>query len=382
MAIGTPTLRQVAGAVTTATTASFTPTANSKLFAWGSCGENSATPATKPTISDSLGGSWTEIGEIAYSGTGFSWDAVLWYQEIGGSPSSMTVTVTGANDNAQVVTYDITGVGDDFSNQSTATSATGDPSGSLSSFSTGGAGFGHTAAVGNNNFTPPSGYTELYDASPPTTTTRRHSVVYDLTSPGTTLTWASNNVETVAFLVEFKEATSAQTITGALFSDGDTFQVGAITTENTITGSLYDDPDTFYSATIGAAAQDITGALFTDGDTFQAATITAEATILGALYSDADTFHAATLTTSADIVGAVYVDPDTFHSATVQGQNTITGALVTDPDTFFAATISPGAATIQGSLYIDPDTFYNGVVTGGSSSGGSTGAIMLRRRRR
>lgn len=92
----------------------------------------------------------------------------------------------------------------------------------------------------------------------------------------------------------------------------------------------------------GAGDQAITGALFTDADTFFGSTVSTSYTVTGALYSDADTFFGATVSTSYDITGALYTDPDTFFAATVSQavDQTITGALYANDNTFFAATVS------------------------------------------
>jgi hypothetical protein len=70
------------------TSGSFTPSANSILlvYAW-----SDSEPCS---ISDSLGGSWTTIVARGPTESGTQTSAVWAYQEIGGSPASMTVTIT------------------------------------------------------------------------------------------------------------------------------------------------------------------------------------------------------------------------------------------------------------------------------------------------
>lgn len=203
MAIGTPTLRDASGAIAASvTSASFTPAANSILFCWAG-NDGSGSPSATPAISDSLGGTWTQIGS---SVTLSDLTGALFYRSIGGSPSSMTVTNTCSDgERVTINVFDVTGAGTDFSNTASGTSASGDPSFSISSPAGTSAIFGFAFALGGNNFTPPSGYTELTDTSP-AATTRRTTTVYDLSSPGTTLTWSSTNANCVAFAVEIKES--------------------------------------------------------------------------------------------------------------------------------------------------------------------------------
>lgn len=114
----------------------------------------------------------------------------------------------------------------------------------------------------------------------------------------------------------------------------------------TITGAIYADPDSFGSGTVSTSAT-ITGATFSDGDSFGAGTISARYTISGAAFADPDAFGAGSITTSATIAGALYVDPDTFGAGTVSqpATQTITGAPYIDPDTFGANVIAfPGSS--------------------------------------
>lgn len=246
MAIGTPTLRDASGAIATSvTSASFTPAANSILFCWAG-NDGSGSPSTTPVISDSLGGSWTQIGSTV---TLSDLAGALFYQSIGGSPSAMTVTSTCSDgERVCINVFDVTGAGTDFSNTASGTNASGDPSFSISSPAGTSAVFGFAFALGGNNFTPPSGYTELTDTSPGATT-RRTTTVYDLSSSGTTLTWSSTNGNCVAFAVEVKEPSAGS---ATLAADGGSYAVtGAAAT--TKLGRRLDAAGGSYAVT-GAAA--------------------------------------------------------------------------------------------------------------------------------
>jgi len=81
---------------TTVTTASFTPVAGSVLIAMG-VGSSSASAATTSTITDSLGGVWTQrahANKTAPGGTGDGGDTVISSRVIGIAPTAMTVTNT------------------------------------------------------------------------------------------------------------------------------------------------------------------------------------------------------------------------------------------------------------------------------------------------
>lgn len=155
---------------------------------------------------------------------------------------------------------------------------------------------------------------------------------------------------------------STYSITGALYTDSDTFFGSTLTTSITITGALYTDTDTFFASSITAPShQTITGALYTDADTFFASSVFQAQTISGALYTDADVFNSATFSTSYAISGTLYTDADTFFVSTVSTSYSIAGALFSDGDSFFSNTVTVGEI-ISGSLYVDADTFFTSSV--------------------
>jgi hypothetical protein len=170
-------------------------------------------------------------------------------------------------------------------------------------------------------------------------------------------TWAGAGVFSVG---------SGQTITGALFTDDDTFYAGTVVPgEVTITGALFSDDDAFYAGTVVPGEVTITGALFSDDDAFYAGTVVpGEVTITGALFSDDDAFYAGTVVPGeVTITGALFSDDDAFYAGTVvPGEVTITGALFSDDDAFYGGTVTT-ATTITGALFSDDDTFYGGTVS-------------------
>jgi hypothetical protein len=184
VAIGTPVDRggAAAGGTTSATSASFTPTANSLLIAKGTTKSTTA-PAT-PSIADSLGGTWTTITAA-----------------MDGPASSPFIKGRLA--------YQV--VGTDFSNINIATSTTGVPSFALPNAP------GATSAVIlfytahlSTVVTPPAGYTELYDRNHTSSTNHRCEFAYDLSSPAQTGSWSSTtNTNSVGLALEIKEPVSA-----------------------------------------------------------------------------------------------------------------------------------------------------------------------------
>src|SRR6478609_397960 len=377
MAIGTPVLQQAAGATAaTTTTASFTPNANTRLFAWAiSWRAVTATP-NDPVVTDSLGSTWTAVpGSTAsfLSGSVDNIVAKLFYLDIGSSPSAMTVTCAATSSSRMsVVTFEVSGGDTDFSNIFATNSPTGDPSGTLSAMASTSAGFGLAAAVGNNNFTPPSGYTELYDLAPGIT--RRLTVCYDLASPGTTLTWASNNSDSVAIGFEYKEASGGggQNITGALFSNTNSFEAATVSATADIAGSLFSNTNTFFGATV-INGQNISGGLFTNANSFNGAVVSATYSITGSLFSNSNTFYGATVSqggSTQSITGALFSNTNSFFTSATTKTYSIAGGLFTNTNSFFPATVSTTYG-ITGSLFTNSNSFYSAAFSASYNIAGS-----------
>lgn len=211
MAIGTPVLvtPAVGATATSVTTASFTPTAGHLLLAFATA---RPTAADIPTISDTLGNTWTQVGS---PGTDFgNITAKLWYQVVESSPAARTVTAssTGSTQVGLAIVA-ISGAGTDFSNFQANTNAAGDPSVTMSSYAGTSAALGFYAGnAGGSNVTIPTGYTSLTNSQ--IATNIRFAVVYDTTSPSTTQTWTGVSTDSICFGVEIKEpAAGAYTLT-------------------------------------------------------------------------------------------------------------------------------------------------------------------------
>jgi hypothetical protein len=81
----------VATSVATATTASFTPAANSLLVAVAVCGSSGTGIETCP-VTDSLGSTWTLLKRA--NTNNFAGTAEIWVLDAGSSPAARTVTAT------------------------------------------------------------------------------------------------------------------------------------------------------------------------------------------------------------------------------------------------------------------------------------------------
>ncbi|PND22325.1 hypothetical protein CN934_05235 [Ensifer sp. MMN_5] len=208
MPVGTPATLTAAGATgTSVMSASFTPSANALVIA---CCAGRGSSATIPTISDSLGGTWTAIGAGADAG---NVTGRLFYQVASASPSAMTVTVnTTGGTQAAVGIIEVSDAGTDFSNYQAGINAAGDPSVTMGAYSSGSRvmvfGIGNAGAA----WTSPSGFTELFDSE--VATNVRLVPSYNDSSASTSLSWTSAATDSIGFGLEIKEA-AAGAISGS-----------------------------------------------------------------------------------------------------------------------------------------------------------------------
>lgn len=249
MALGTPTLKGSAGASgTSATTASFTPTANALLLAIGAARIAAGVP---PTITDSLGGTWTQVHADADQEFG-AINGNIYYQVVGSSPSAMTVTATSTGAlHTGLHVVEITGAGTDFTNFVFDTDAAGDPSLTMAAFDASSLCMAFCVGnAGGSGYTQPSGYTELLDTA--ITTNLRMNSSYDVSSPGTAHTWTGVSTDTIAYGLEIKVAPSgtiyneslaealtvAETAAAGLIAVGSIAEALAVAETLTTTGSF------------------------------------------------------------------------------------------------------------------------------------------------
>jgi hypothetical protein len=204
MAVAFTARANIGATGTVVTTASFTPSANSRLFAIAGA---RAGGAVVPVVTDSLGGTWTLL-PTSNIDAGNSCGA-LYYRDIGASPAAMTVTATstGATQTG-VMCFDVTGHSIDLSNFAFNTNAAGDPSLNLAAISAGG--YGIATFIGNAGAAPtvtPAGYTSAYNGA--IATNLRMALFVDPTSPGTAQAWTSGSTDSIAYGLEIKEFVSA-----------------------------------------------------------------------------------------------------------------------------------------------------------------------------
>ena len=209
MAIAFTARANIGANAATVTTASFTPTANSRLFAVG--GARPSVGAT-PTITDSTGGVWTALpgSAIKFGNVGGTFS----YLNIGASPVPMTVTVSSLNSTqVGVQCFDATGGGTDMTNFKVNTNAAGDPSVTLDAMAS--SSYGIAAFVGNAGAAPtasPVGYSSVYSAA--VATNLRMNLYTDATSPGTAQAWTTASTDSIAFGFEIKEPVAVGGTTG------------------------------------------------------------------------------------------------------------------------------------------------------------------------
>lgn len=191
------------------TTASFTPAANSRLFAIGSSRPASGVP---PVITDSLGGTWTLVPGSAIDNGNIN--GSVYYQDIGASPAAMTVTATSTGaTQVGIQCFDFTGHSADLSNFSFNINAAGDPTVVLPSVPAA-ASFGIATCLINAGGTPtafPTGYSQVYQVQ--VATNLRMCLFTDATSAGQTQAWVSPGTDSIAYGLEIKEAAA---VTGGL----------------------------------------------------------------------------------------------------------------------------------------------------------------------
>ncbi len=367
-------------AAATWTTASYTPAANSREVAYVSAFKSTAGVAL-PTISDTAGNNWTQLASFETTTASNPNIRGVWFisDDVGGSPAARTVTVasTGAASMA-VMVADVLSADTDGTLAQAAVGgedlANGDPSctfGSTpgaSNICLAGASFGG----GNTATARPTGFSNLANFNH--STARANSASYDVASASQgPLQYTSLNIRSIILAIELAPAgAGTQNITGALFTDGDTFYGATVAPgDAAITGALFTNANTVYAATVSQAGaqQDITGALFTNANSLFGSTVSATYGVSGALFTDADTFFGSTVTASYPITGGLFTDADTFFGATVSSPYGIAGNLYSNVNTFFGATVSQsGNQTITGALYANDNSFFGSTVTGQSTA--------------
>lgn len=137
---------------------------------------------------------------------------------------------------------------------------------------------------------------------------------YTFTTTGTD---GTHYVATQDGLVSGAQTMPTWTWVGGLEYRAISFSVPPGTGNQTITGALFSNSNTFFGATVSAGAVSITGSLYSDADAFYGATVAAIWPISGSLYQDTDAFYGAVASANYSISGSQYSEPDAFYSAIV-----------------------------------------------------------------
>lgn len=217
----TPTLKDhVSALATTVAGVSFTPANGALLIAIVSSRlSGGAVPPTKPTITDTLSLTWTEIMDHIYDpGASPRERIVAWYTVIG---TGAAVTLTGgcasagASSPVALASMEFAGwggVAPDFTNQIGADDANGDPSCVLPSVPAAtSCVICHTIAAQANSMSKTASYTALGYNDAFASSSGRQAGEYDDSSAAQTVGWTSTNLHTAAIAFELKVASGGST---------------------------------------------------------------------------------------------------------------------------------------------------------------------------
>lgn len=219
MAHGTPTVVVQASSgfgSNTATSSSFTPSTGDLLLAAGfqACNASGSGAAGKPTITDSLGNTWTEVASVLDPLSDNH--LALWsYLVTEGSPASRTVTTTevggtgGTPNLASLVVLKSNGAQVRLVSASpnkgiASVGSGGDPAGTMDNAPLSTSTVVSVAVnLSNADFTPNAG-TDLMDYDP--TGTPRWGAAYRVSSTSTSFGFTSTGAVAVAIAVEIEDA--------------------------------------------------------------------------------------------------------------------------------------------------------------------------------
>ncbi|MDE4602470.1 hypothetical protein LOF12_14100 [Sinorhizobium meliloti] len=326
MPAGTPTLATAAvgASATSTTTASFTPTANALLIAFAHFRGSSG---AIPTISDSLGETWTPVA--AGQDGGFV-GGRLYYQVVSASPSARTVTATSAGaTQTGIAVIEVTGAGTDLSNyQFDITTGTAQTLNMAAYASTSQvlAGVVDNAGAASSF---PGPFTELYDSN--LATNLRSSVAYESgATAAATINITTGSSDNYAWALEIKEAAAGAISGSASITEAGDAVAGTSAIGISGASSLSEEGDALASS--GSVVSGIAGVLSVTeaSDTVAAtATIALRASMAATEGSDSvsasakiNLAAAASLVESADTVSAT----GTIASASRSGSADITEA--------------------------------------------------------
>src|SRR5262245_34075285 len=238
MTIGTPRTFGGGGfgtGTTTATTASDTPTSGDRIVVYAVNRNGSAFQSDATISNTGTALTWTKFvtGIRGPAVNPFYNVCAYWADATPNAGTAITISLAGSQTTGIAILVPM-GADPDTSNVGTATSGA---SGTLSPSITGtpAAALSFLVCNGGGTVSQSSGYTSLYNAAP----FGKHAAFYDLTSPAATINWTTPGVNTVAILLELKEA-----------SGGTNYTMPADVGSYTLTGQAV---ATLYKSAIAAA---------------------------------------------------------------------------------------------------------------------------------
>lgn len=233
MAVSVPVLAVsgVGASAVNCTTASFTPLADAVLIAF--CMFRGASGVI-PSISDSLGGTWTPIA--AGQDGGFV-GGRLFYQETGSSPAARTVTCSSAGATQTAISIAmVTGAGTDFSNYNFDITTGESQQINLAPYTAGSMILAGLVDNAGSSQTYPGPYTELYDANLATNT--RSSMAYQSASTAdTTIDIIGGGSDNYAWGLEIKEGGGANNLTASSLTSATNVETPVFTQTHDIDSS-------------------------------------------------------------------------------------------------------------------------------------------------
>ena len=185
------------------TSSAFVPLANYWLYAFGCARNSSGNLVTAPTISDTVGLSWSVIRDTLYDDASSPRiRGVLWRAQLGASTVSMTVTAAHASaGNMNLHVFQMP-YGSLNGNVNDALNAAGDPSASLPSAPAGDSMVLATFCFyGGATPTAPSGFTGISTINN-NSGALRSQVVYMMPTAAQTAAWTTSGTKSFAQIVE------------------------------------------------------------------------------------------------------------------------------------------------------------------------------------
>lgn len=111
-----------------------------------------------------------------------------------------------------------------------------------------------------------------------------------------------------------------------------------------------------------STAQTLTGTVFTKAPSFVTGTLSATYTIAGVVFNQAPAFVSGSVTPSNTLAGAVFTKPPSFPTGLLIPDQLIAGVLFSKPPAFPTGVVTPGGVTIAGVVFTKPPSFIPGSV--------------------